>query len=148
MDAVVHAAVSSVLRPAAHGSAGCSTRARPSQDRAGCPTRAKGLALRAFWIPVRRRMEGGLTPMEALQSATRNPPRFFGSEDEIGTIAAAKIADLVLLDADPLQDIANTQKISGVVLRGRLLDRATLDTLISAAEQCRPAMMAAREVGQ
>lgn len=73
--------------------------------------------------------EGGLTPMEALQSATRNPPRFFGIQDEMGTIEPGRLADLVLLDASPLEDIRNTRRISAVVLDGRYLDRQTLDEL-------------------
>lgn len=77
--------------------------------------------------------EGGLTPMEALQSATRNPPRFFGMQDEMGTIESGKTADLVLLDADPLEDIRNTRKIRAVVLDGYYLDRQVLDALPAAA---------------
>jgi len=79
--------------------------------------------------------EAGLTPMQALQSATRNPPRFFGLEDEEGTIAPGMVAELVLLDADPLEDIANTRRISAVVLNGRYLDRPDLDALLLEAER-------------
>ncbi len=68
--------------------------------------------------------ESGLTPMQALQTATRNPARYFGILDETGTIEAGKSADLVLLDADPLADIQNTQKIDAVVSRGRYYSRA------------------------
>ncbi|MBI1899310.1 MAG: amidohydrolase family protein [Acidobacteria bacterium] len=57
-------------------------------------------------------VEAGLTPMEALQTATRNPAMFFGMEKDLGTIEKGKIADLVLLDANPLADIHNTQKIA------------------------------------
>lgn len=78
--------------------------------------------------------EGGLTPMVALQSVTRNPPRFFGMQGVMGTIAPAKMADLVLLDASPLEDIRNTRKISAVVLNGRYLDRRALDALLEAAQ--------------
>lgn len=76
--------------------------------------------------------EGGLTPMEALQSATRNPPRFFGRGDQTGTIEPGRAADLVLLDADPLADIRNTQRIHAVVLDGRYLGREALDALLAA----------------
>ena len=74
--------------------------------------------------------ESGLTPMEALQTATRNPARYFGILNETGTIEEGKSADLVLLDADPLQDIRNTQKIGGVVLRGRYYARQDLDAML------------------
>jgi imidazolonepropionase-like amidohydrolase len=63
-----------------------------------------------------------LTPREALWSATLGPARYFGMERELGTIEAGKLADLVLLDADPLVDIRNTARIEAVVLRGELLD--------------------------
>jgi imidazolonepropionase-like amidohydrolase len=79
-------------------------------------------------------VQAGLTPMEALQSATRNPARFLGKEQELGTVEAGKIADLVLLDANPLQDISNTQRIHAVVVNGRLLDRVALDALLAQAE--------------
>jgi hypothetical protein len=67
-------------------------------------------------------VDSGFTPMEALQTATRNPAVYFGKLAEWGTVEAGKSADLVLLDADPLKDIRNTRKIRAVVLRGRLLD--------------------------
>ncbi|MES3035148.1 MAG: amidohydrolase family protein [Gemmatimonadota bacterium] len=73
----------------------------------------------------------GLTPLEALQSATRDPARFLGRETEVGSVTIGKRADLVLLDADPLQDIANTRRIHAVVLGGRLLRRDVLDALLS-----------------
>ena len=80
-------------------------------------------------------VEAGLTPMEALQSATRNPARYFDRLADLGTVESGKIADLVLLDADPLQDIRNTQRIGAVVTRGRLLDGAALRKLLAEAEQ-------------
>lgn len=79
--------------------------------------------------------ESGLTPMEALQTATRNPARYFGILNETGTVEEGKTADLVLLDADPLADIHNTQKISGVVMRGHYYSRGDLDALLERAAQ-------------
>ena len=73
--------------------------------------------------------------MEALQTATLNPARFLGRESELGTVEKGKLADLVLLDANPLEDIRNTQKIAGVVANGRYFSRAELDTLLAAVEK-------------
>jgi predicted amidohydrolase len=72
----------------------------------------------------------GLTPMEAIQSATRNPAEFLGQINRQGTVEVGKDADLVLLSADPLADIHNTQKIVSVVLHGRYLSRADLDAML------------------
>src|SRR5437868_175310 len=68
--------------------------------------------------------KAGLTPIEALRAATTGPARFLGLESKLGTVAEGKLADLVVLDADPRADIANTRKISAVVTRGALYDRA------------------------
>jgi imidazolonepropionase-like amidohydrolase len=76
-------------------------------------------------------VEAGLTPMQALQAATLNPARFLGKEQEFGTVLPGRRGDLVLLDADPLQDIHNTRKIHAVMLGGRLLDRRTLDRMLA-----------------
>ena len=79
--------------------------------------------------------QGGLTPLEALRSATRNPPHFFGLQRRLGTVERGKVADLVLLDANPLEDIRNTRKINAVVANGRFLDRGALDSLLAQADQ-------------
>jgi imidazolonepropionase-like amidohydrolase len=71
----------------------------------------------------------GLTPLEALQAATLNPARFMHGTDSLGTIARGKLADLVLLDADPLVDIHNTTEIRAVVANGRYFDAPALATL-------------------
>jgi imidazolonepropionase-like amidohydrolase len=76
----------------------------------------------------------GLTPVEALRSATLNPAKFFGLDQTLGTIEQGKIADLVLLDANPLLDIRNTQRINAVVSNGRLFDRKALDKMLREAE--------------
>ena len=73
-----------------------------------------------------------LTPAEALLSATKYPAAFFGMDGETGTIAPGMTADLVLLDADPMVDIANVRRIRAVMVGGRLLDRAALDAALSA----------------
>lgn len=72
-----------------------------------------------------------LTPREAIWAATLGPATFFGMERELGTIEPGRIADIVLLDADPLADIRNTRRISAVVQGGRLFDRVALDALLS-----------------
>jgi hypothetical protein len=76
----------------------------------------------------------GMSPMEALASATRRPAEWLGLADSVGTIAPGRVADLVLLDADPLADIRNTRRIAGVVLRGRLFGRPELDALLAQAK--------------
>jgi imidazolonepropionase-like amidohydrolase len=79
--------------------------------------------------------EGGLTPFEALQSATKNPAYFFNLQDEIGTIEAGKIADLVLLTANPLENISNTRKIDSVILNGKYLSPSELQNLLKTARR-------------
>jgi len=79
-------------------------------------------------------VEAGFTPMEALQTATSNPAKFLGLESSFGSVEAGKTADLVLLTANPLEDIHNTQKISAVIADGRLYDRAVLDQMLAGVE--------------
>jgi len=69
-----------------------------------------------------------------LQTATRNPAEFMDRLADLGTVERGKLADLVLLDANPLDDIANTRRISAVVLAGRYLDRPALDRLLQGVE--------------
>jgi AbrB family looped-hinge helix DNA binding protein len=80
-------------------------------------------------------VESGLTPLEALRTATLNPARYMGATDSLGTVEAGKIADLVLLDANPLNDIESIREIRGVVLNGTYLDREALDALLTRAER-------------
>ncbi|HEU4787868.1 MAG TPA: amidohydrolase family protein, partial [Gemmatimonadaceae bacterium] len=75
----------------------------------------------------------GLTPYQALESATRSPAKFLDLKDGGGTVAVGAPADLVLLDANPLEKISNTRSIRGVVRRGVWLDRAALDSLLADA---------------
>jgi imidazolonepropionase-like amidohydrolase len=79
-------------------------------------------------------VEAGLTPLAALQAATRNAAQFMGQLDRRGTIETGKIADLVLLDKDPLADIHNTRTIQAVVLNGRLFTRGDLDAMLNKAQ--------------
>lgn len=72
----------------------------------------------------------GLTPLETLQAATINSAAVLKQEKDLGTIEAGKLADVVLLNADPLANIANTRKISAVIARGKLYRRADLDALL------------------
>jgi imidazolonepropionase-like amidohydrolase len=78
-------------------------------------------------------VQAGLTPMEALQAATFSPARFMGREKDLGTIEAGKLADMVLLYANPLDDIANTRKIWAVVYNGKLYPREALDQMLEHA---------------
>ena len=80
-------------------------------------------------------VEAGLTPLQALQAATSGPAEFLDLTTQQGTITPGKRADLLLLDANPLDDIHNTQKIRAVILNGKLLDRAALDGILKSTEQ-------------
>lgn len=75
----------------------------------------------------------GLSPLEALRAATLNPAGYLGATDSLGTIVVGKLADLVLLDADPLVDIRNTKRVRAVFANGRFLDRQALDSLLEVA---------------
>lgn len=73
----------------------------------------------------------GMTPHQALAAATIAPARFFESEDTMGSVEKGKLADLVLLDANPLEDIRNTRKIAAVFSRGRYFSRRALDAILT-----------------
>ena len=75
-------------------------------------------------------VEAGFTPMESLQTATSGPAKFLGNEKDYGSVAAGRIADLLLLSANPLEDIHNTTKINAVIANGRFFGRAALDGLL------------------
>jgi cytosine/adenosine deaminase-related metal-dependent hydrolase len=79
-------------------------------------------------------VDAGFTPMESLQAATVQAARFLGLDDRLGTVTAGKQADLVLLNANPLDDIHNTRKIRAVIAGGRYLDRNALDALLEQAK--------------
>jgi imidazolonepropionase-like amidohydrolase len=79
-------------------------------------------------------VKAGFTPLDALRAATSEPARFLGGGPDHCGIRPGCIADLVLLDADPLADIANTKRIQTVVLRGKVYDRAALDGILARLE--------------
>jgi hypothetical protein len=107
---------------------------------AGAPVLAGTDTFDAFDLPgisLHQELEllagAGLTPLEAIQSATRNAAEWRKAGAREGTLAEGKRADLVLLDADPLADIRNTRRIGAVVQDGRLRGRAGLDQLMNGA---------------
>jgi imidazolonepropionase-like amidohydrolase len=79
-------------------------------------------------------VQAGLTPMEALQTATYNPAKFLGLLSSLGTIERGKFADLVLLEANPFENISNTKKITAVITNGHYLDRESLDKILADVE--------------
>jgi imidazolonepropionase-like amidohydrolase len=83
---------------------------------------------------LQRFVAAGFTPLEALQTATLNPVRFLGMEEQLGTIEKGKLADLVLLNANPLQDISNTQKIAAVIVNGHYYSGKDLEKMLAGVE--------------
>lgn len=75
-------------------------------------------------------VRAGLSPLEALRSATIRPAEFFGLQGEMGTIEPGRLADLVLLSGNPLEDITQSRSVVAVVTKGMLLDRRALDALV------------------
>jgi imidazolonepropionase-like amidohydrolase len=84
---------------------------------------------------LQRFVAAGFTPLESLQTATLNPAEFFGMQEQLGTIEKGKLADLVFLDANPLDDIRNTQKVSGVILNGRFFSRSDQQKILLQIEE-------------
>jgi len=80
---------------------------------------------------LRMLVKAGLTPAEALKTATYNPAKYFDMENELGLVAEGMIADLLILNANPLEDISNTKKINAVFKQGNLFDRQALDNLLA-----------------
>ncbi|HEV2146340.1 MAG TPA: amidohydrolase family protein [Longimicrobiaceae bacterium] len=75
--------------------------------------------------------EAGMTPFEALRSATLASARWMGMADSVGSVREGQVADLVLLDADPLADVANLARVRAVMIGGRLYDRAALEAVLA-----------------
>ncbi len=121
--------------------------ARKSEDlvralhRTGVPLLAGTDSTDAFVVPgfslhqeLELLVQAGLSPMEALRTATFNPAVFLEQSRERGAVERGRVADLVLLDANPLQDIRNTRRIYGVVKGGKYLSRADLDKVMADLE--------------
>lgn len=79
-------------------------------------------------------VKAGMTPTDALASATINPAKFFGRDKSIGTISEGSVASFVLLDANPLEDIRNSRRISAVAQNGKFSDRKALDKMLKDRE--------------
>jgi imidazolonepropionase-like amidohydrolase len=95
---------------------------------AGCDGMIAGFCLHDELAAMVR---GGMTPSAALQTATINPASYFGLEQTAGSVASGRSADLVLLDENPLADIASVRRIRCVIVAGRLLDRQALDKMLA-----------------
>jgi imidazolonepropionase-like amidohydrolase len=107
---------------------------------AGIPLLAGSDSLDPFVFPgeslhreLQELVRAGLHPSEALRSATAGAAQFLGRESDLGTVEVGKLADLVVLDGSPLENIANTERVNAVVRGGVYLDRAALDQLLSQA---------------
>jgi hypothetical protein len=80
-------------------------------------------------------VKGGFTPSQALEAATIKPAQFLGKMDKYGLVEPGRVADLVLLDENPLDDIRNTRKIFGVVANGKYYSRQELDAMLQQVEK-------------
>ena len=105
--------------------------ARKVRFLAGCDALVPGFCIHdeLEWMT-----RAGLSPAEALRTATINPAQFLGRADSDGSIRPGNRADLVLLAANPLQDIRNTRRIEAVLIGGRLLSRREIDSILAAAK--------------
>lgn len=90
----------------------------------GAHGQREGLA--AHW-EMQSFQRGGMSPLQALMTATTEPARHLGLSKDIGSIEAGKLADLVIMDADPLADIANAESLTHVMIGGRLYESATMN---------------------
>jgi imidazolonepropionase-like amidohydrolase len=81
---------------------------------------------------------GGMTPLEAIRAATLDPARYLGMDAEIGSLEVGKLADLVVIDGDVLADIRTSDRVTHVMLNGRLYDSATMDEVGATPKKRRP----------
>jgi imidazolonepropionase-like amidohydrolase len=90
-----------------------------------------------FWLheELKQLVAAGLTPMDALRSATFKPAQFLRLLETLGTIEAGKLSEMALLDANPLEDIGNTTRINMVFTGGRMYSRTALDAMLAAVEK-------------
>jgi imidazolonepropionase-like amidohydrolase len=90
----------------------------------GAHGQREGLAAHwEMWMFV----QGGMTPLEALRSATLKGAVYLGLDKDLGSIEPGKLADLAVIDGNPLQDIRQTEKVRYTVANGRIYDAATMD---------------------
>jgi imidazolonepropionase-like amidohydrolase len=102
---------------------------------AGCDATLAGFCVHDELVALVR---GGMAPAAALRTATLNPARYFGIEQTHGSVTSGKSADLVLLEANPLDEIANVRRIRAVIRSGRLLERNDLDALLAQVKIAAP----------
>jgi imidazolonepropionase-like amidohydrolase len=79
-------------------------------------------------------VDAGMPIFDVLRSATYNPAEYFGILDDLGTVEEGKLADLLLLGANPLENISNTQQVNAVIADGRLYERSDLDAVLAKVE--------------
>jgi imidazolonepropionase-like amidohydrolase len=110
------------------------------EARGGLAAAAARVIGEAEFLNMRAMRQYGMTPMMIIQAATKNIAAAYGMLDELGTLEPGKFADLVVLDADPLQDIENMRKVSLVMKEGRTIDRDTLprNPILTSPEAANP----------
>lgn len=82
--------------------------------------------------------QGGMSPLQALKTATINPAKTFGMDHQLGSVEAGKLADLIVIDGDPLADIRQSDRVQYTMVNGRLFDAATMNELNGQKQQRQP----------